>query len=52
VWFPKINAAFELCQSLRENDSEHDGRMTFLEKKADIHDLRLYALEHPEQKAE
>ncbi len=51
-WFPKINGALERTQNIQEDSSERDERIAFLEKKADIHDLRIYALEQSAAKAE
>lgn len=46
VWFPRINAALEQGQNERDKNKEQDERITYLEKKADIHDTRLFGLEN------
>jgi cell division protein FtsB len=45
VWLPKIGAAIDGFFSNRDNRNELEDRVVFLEKKADIHDTRLFALE-------
>jgi hypothetical protein len=45
VWLPKIGAAMDGFQLNRDHHEELEERVVFLEKKADIHDTRLFVLE-------
>jgi hypothetical protein len=51
VQYPRIAAALDGYAVNRDKLDEHDGRISFLERKADIHDTRLYGLEQEKQKA-
>jgi hypothetical protein len=51
VQYPRIAAALDGYSVNRDKLDEHDGRISFLERKADIHDTRLYGLEQEKQKA-
>jgi predicted nuclease with TOPRIM domain len=51
VQYPRIAAALDGSFVNRDKLEEHDGRISFLERKADIHDTRLFGLEQEKQKA-
>jgi hypothetical protein len=51
VQYPRIAAALDGYSVNRDKLDEHDGRISFLERKADIHDTRLFGLEQEKQKA-
>jgi hypothetical protein len=46
-----MTAALDGYSVNRDKLDEHDDRISFLERKADIHDTRLYGLEQEKQKA-
>jgi len=49
--FPKIAAALDGWKGNVEKAGEHNERITYLEKKTDIHDTRLFSLEQAVKKA-
>jgi hypothetical protein len=51
IWEPKVDASLERGQNIIEEDVLRDSRIAVLERKAEVHDLRLYALENPKKKA-
>jgi hypothetical protein len=48
---PRIAAALDGYSVNKDKLDEHEGRISFLERKTDIHDTRLFGLEHDMQKA-
>ena len=49
--YPRIAAALDGVFGSVQKDEELSGRISYLEKKADIHDTRLYGLETKVNKA-